>query len=258
MKRLYKSLIRENDEHWRDNLLGATLNQKLESAILEKHSWENARERLQTRMKQLDKKRHVKSLDLLPNVADNVFCATLDSKGKILDIGFNVAGDLIIDNFGVLLAGLIRSPVASQLYVMLNNVSGVARALYIYSKTSNGQANWTSGYGFEVTAGTRLQVGSSNAAAARNQYSIQTPFEAAPENGRFGSSTGVYGGGAVSFSGAVSAGGSGTVNETGFFGYWPYNLTSTCDEFMLFRDVLSSGVSFVAGNTLNVSYSINL
>ena len=61
------------------------------------------------------------------------------------------------------------------------------------------------------------------------------------------------------FSEAISAGGSGTVNETGFFGYWWFQDNSgTLHTYMLFHDILGAGVAFVAGNTINLSYATTM
>ena len=106
-------------------------------------------------------------------------------------------------------------------------------------------------------AGTQFQLGSSTTAPTRADYKINTALGTAPESGLFSTGIGSYASGYVSIGGAISAGGSGTVNETGVFGYWFSATNSTPYSFMLFHDVLSSGVSYVAGNTLYVSYSIS-
>jgi hypothetical protein len=123
---------------------------------------------------------------------------------------------------------------------------------------------WNSGIstGY-VYPGTLLQLGSSTTAATRIDYKINTALGTAPESGLFATGNGVYGGSSgsgaasMSFSGSVSAGGTGTVNEAGFFGQFTM-ISGTITTFMLFHDVLSSGVAYVAGNILPLSYSIQL
>ena len=53
----------------------------------------------------------------------------------------------------------------------------------------------------------------------------------------------------ISFGNVLIAGGSGTINEIGLFGYW-YWIQGAADTYMLCRDVLGAGVSYVAGNPL--------
>lgn len=188
----------------------------------------------------------------MENVSEGAMVAVTAAKtNKILDIGFNVAEDLILDNFGFFLAGLIRTPINAQTTFVMVDVTG---------------ANMTFGVGgtypfchTNSIYGTWLQVGTGTTPAARGDYIIETAFGTAPENARFGSSPGGYGAGSgsLSFSGAVSAGGSGTVNEQGFF-MQGFNTSQQNKIVMWFHDILGSGVAFVAGNTINASYGVTL
>ena len=112
---------------------------------------------------------------------------------------------------------------------------------------------WNSAYGL---TGTEMQLGSGTTAAMRTDYAIETALGSAPESGRFSTTQGSYNAGYVSFAGAITAGGSGMVNETGFFGAWNTNADNNVSRFMLFRDILGSSVNYTAGNILNCSYSI--
>ena len=249
-------LIRKNDEHWRDNLPGLTLNAKLERAILERHSWENARERLQLRMKLLDKKRHSKALDLMPNVSDNVFCAVLNPKRRILDVGFNVAGDLILDNFGYWLAGWFRTPSQIQTNITIKNDANVAKPLCVW-RNASGYRSFNNGLGISINCGSYVRMGSSTANPTRADYNVGAALGSSPENGWLPTNSGSYVNNLVSLAGAITAGGSGTVNETGLF-LTCIDDNSQAVNWMIFHDLLGSGVSFVAGNALTASYSISI
>jgi len=94
--------VRKNDEHWRDNLIGCTFSKRLEQAALRRHTYESALTRLDIQKQRLQRLLSGKKADLLPNLHESVMCAVLEPKSKkIVDIGFNVPEDIILDNFGV-------------------------------------------------------------------------------------------------------------------------------------------------------------
>ncbi len=254
---MYKNQVRRTDEHWRDNLIGLTLDKRLERAAMRKHGLESQLLRLEMQKGLIQKQIAGRRVELLPNIYEGAMCTATDKNRKILDVGFSTPEDLILDNFGKWLASWI-TPIATTVTASLKDLTNTARTLRVYGVIGTGVA-MTIAYGSLMDCGTVLQVGSGSTAAARANYAIQTAFGTAPENTQFGCSVGSYGGGAISFSGAVTAGGSGTVNETGFFAVFNYgNSTPSYATFMLFHDILGSGVSFVAGNSLIVSYSITL
>lgn len=241
-----------NDEHWRDNLIGLTLNKRIEKAIISRHSLESQLERLELQRGLLQRKIRGGRVELFPNIFEGVMCAVTDKKRKILDIGFNTPEDLILDNFGKWLAAFVTPPAQAAISVILTDVANSSQTF----KTISASSGYFNTYDI-VQIGTRLQVGSGSTAAARANYAIQTAFGTSPESGRFATGVGSYAAGYVSLSGAISAGGSGTVNETGFFGVWA-NTANAQKEIMLFHDILGAGVGFVAGNSIIVSYSIAL
>ena len=247
-----------NDEHWRDNLIGCTFSKRLEEAALRRHGIESALTRMDVQKQHLLKLLTGRKAELLPNMHESVMCAVLEPKNrKIIDVGFNDPKDLILDNFGKWLAAFVRSPIAgSGKTVVLPDSSNTNRTLYIYDMDATTTHGFQYGAAGGSPTGTQVQVGSGSSDPARSDYAIQTAFGAAPENAAFDTGSGSYSSGYVSFSGAITAGGSGTINETGFFGKW--YLYNASYLFMLFHDKLTSGVAFTAGQTLNVSYSIEL
>jgi hypothetical protein len=272
------SEIRKNDEHWRDNLVGMSYNKNLERSIHKRHMLETLPVKMEMQKQSIDEllkrqaqKKKVDLLKLLPNIYESAVVAAVNPKNKkILDIGFNTPEDLILDNFGKWLAAIIQTPTAwfantSFATVTLKDTANTDRAVPTYANAvSSYMAAFNSMASSTTTlTGTKLQVGSGTTAAARSNYTIQTAFGSAPENTRFPTGPGSYASGYVVVSGSVAAGGSGTVNETGFFGTWNYGTPGTSSgygvaDFMLFHDILGSGVAFAAGNLLMTSYSINL
>jgi hypothetical protein len=246
---MYQNPISKIDEHWKDNLIGETFNKRLEKAI--------HRRAQQETFEWLMDKYEKKSKLFQPRLHETVVVAALNPKNrKILDVGFNKPNDLILANFGNFLGGVVRAPITTaSAAVNLNDNTNTARAFQIYGPY-NGTNFFLSG-STGGSLGTYLQLGSGTTAATRADYKITTALGTAPESGQFATSNGIYGGGAMSFSGSVSAGGAGTVNETGFFGSW-ISTNGTTYVIMLFHDILSSGVAYVAGNILPLSYSIQM
>jgi hypothetical protein len=238
-------------EHWQDNLIGLSWNDRLKDAIAQKYLRE-----IRLAKAELD----LKTLDLgetpIQSTIECTFFTALKSpsKPKIEDIGFSIPEDMFTNNFGLWLAGFFQG--ANQLkpsggqFTGINEANGGLSGLIYATYYSSYQ------YPFNNTTGmgTQFKIGSSNAAAARTQYAIQTAFGTAPESTRFPTGPGCYAvaGGVISFCGAITAGGSGTVNEVALFGNW-YNGVE-----MLARDVLGGGVAFVAGNSLVATGAISI
>lgn len=256
------SLIRKNDEHWRDNVIGLTFNKRLENEIMKRHNTERLAAVYENKLLEY---RKTGKIDFEHQMSEGAFCTAIHHD-KISDIGFNCVDDLLTNNFWSWFGGIVKSPsivstTAGYNTVALTDIANTSRTVRVYGGISGantfGTFNaYTSGDAFSV--GTQIQLGSGSTAAVLADYNIETAFGTAPESGRFSTGAGGAGGGAISFSGAISAGGADTVNEMGWFGCWIYlnGNTSTLGYFLLCHDILSSGVAFVAGDTLNASYSI--
>lgn len=261
------SLIRRNDEHWKSNLVGLTFTKKLESAMLQRHSLEVGIERAETHLKemrlQLQRVNGVtpQKLRVLQSINECSAVTVTNPDGKIVDVGFNCADDLILDNFGKWLAGIAAAPTsvgdgAGYTTVTLNDTGNTARTVAIYREPSADAYSTFSAPVVTGVMGSYIQLGDSDTAATRADFNIGSALPDAPESSMFGTSTGSYGSGAISFSGAVTAGGASTAKEMGWFCKWKYGVT--IGTFMLFHDLLVPTVAYVAGQTLNASYSITL
>ena len=184
------------------------------------------------------------------------FATVIISQGDIIQgITQSKPNNLILDNFGTVLAGLMRAPVAAVTNVSIPDITNTARTLPIYTINSDTKGWCTYAVGKEI--GTQLKVGAGVTAAARADYQIETDFGTAPESGHFDSGSGSYAGGSIAVAGAIVAGGAGTINEVGFFGHWSYGAAVRA-LFMLFHDILVSGEAFVLGQTITAAYTINL
>lgn len=182
------------------------------------------------------------------------FSTVIISKDKIIkSVGQSKRNNLILDNFGVFLAGLIRAPVSANTESgNFTAKDGTPNAWHMYRDVAD-QFEFNDGSG----AGFHLQCGSGVTPATRSDYSIQTPLPTAPEDDVFPTGNGSYAGGAVSLAGAVSCGGAGTVNETVLYAYLN-NKSNAIENVAFFHDLLVSGEAFVLGDTITVTYTVNL
>jgi len=174
-----------------------------------------------------------------------------DKNGKVLRQAKSRTNNLILNNFGIWLAGLIRTPVTAAGTVVLTDIVPSAQTVTLFSGAPGSAFNVVN-----AATGTQVQVGSGQTPAQRGDTNIQTPFATAPENTRFATGPGSYTGGVITFSGSITAGGNGTIYEVGFFAAW--SAATVLKYFMLFHDLLATGVSFVATNIIIVSYSVQL
>lgn len=226
--------LEESNSLWTEQYVGAKFSKRLEEELMAEHY---------ERMLKETRRR----------IFESVVVSVLDKRRRIKGIGLNAPNDLILNNFGKWLAALIRTPVSSDTTTSLTTDAGAGATVYIYA---------TAGRTFNDTDATRslgtyLRVGGGATAPARDDYAIETPFGTSPESGYFGTGSGSYAAAAISFSGAITAGGAGTVREAGFFGQWRRYSPGANLTFMLFHDAISA-VAFVLGNTITVAYTINL
>ena len=185
------------------------------------------------------------------SVKIQAFVEVRDLSGKVVARGKSKPNNLILDNFGTWLAGFIRAVGAGSTTVSLVDSAGATQSVALIGSTS--QFNNTS----LGSVGTKFQAGSGSTTPARADYAITTAFATEPEKSMFDTGTGSYAVGAISVSGSITAGGSGRINEVGLF-MCLYAVGAPNKYFMLFHDLISPGVDFVAAQIITVSYSITL
>jgi len=168
--------------------------------------------------------------------------------------------NLILDNFGSFLAGLISHVgKLSSFTVDVVGDDGLTKTIMVITPEPDTSGSYYFGnVGWEDLGG-HMRIGSGTTAPARGDYKIETPFTVAPESDYFDAGTASYSAGTITISGSITAGGSGTINETGFF----LKMQDKDDYavrhmIMLFHDAVSPGVSFSAGDSITVEYSVSL
>jgi len=181
----------------------------------------------------------------------------IDDQNIIKGISQSRPNNLILDNFGYWLSAMFRAPAEAVFDVVgMKDTGGNAETVRTYGPQAANASSFCNYKTGQVT-GTYMQVGSGSTAAARDDVAIETAFGTAPEDAHFVTGSGSYAAAAVSVAGAITAGGNGTIAETGLIAKW-LNASQVAKLFLLFHDILASTEAFTAGNTITVAYTINL
>jgi len=167
-----------------------------------------------------------------------------DKNGKIIS-------NLILDQFGILLAGMFKGGTLIK-SVVINDINNFASTLIVNSLSL---VNFNERNDITVL----FQVGSGVTAPTRQDFFIETAFGTAPEQSGIATGIPVWNSGLGNFKniGSIIAGGAGTINETILRPNWQ-DSGSVFRSFTLFRDIISPGVPFIAGQTIAVEYTVQL
>lgn len=175
--------------------------------------------------------------------------------GIIKGIGQSKRNNLILDNFGIILAELFTTPSMNQDTASVKDILNASTVFQFYGDATASDEPFTKNH---INLGTLMQVGSGVTAATRADYAIETALGTAPEDDIFDTGSGSYAAGSIGVSGAISAGGAGTINETLMVFKLHESVGSNVADVALFHDILASGEAFVLGETITVTYTINL
>lgn len=196
-----------------------------------------------------------KTLGYLPRPCA-VSLVSVVENGEVKSIGGSIPEDLILDQFGIIYNAYFRPSEVGQVNITVTDTGGVDRSIIPrIAFASNGMNKALS-----QALGTEIQVGQGSTLPARANVDIETVFAGAPESGRVGTGLGGYnsGLGQVTVSTVISpTSASGTVSESGLFWVLADNVT-TVRTFMILHDLVSPGVSFVAAQAINVTYTWQL
>ena len=186
---------------------------------------------------------------------------TIHDKGEIKSLGASVPSDLIMDNFGELLKVLSYQIITGANETQaLTDITNSAISVFLRDMNA-GQ----SGFTFLNTAsasrsfGVRLQVGSSGTTPTRQDFNIGTPFGTSPEDTPFNTNVAGYnsGNGQITFGNNITAGGAGTVAEA-IAQLFIIDTSAVAKVVMIFRDLISPSLAFIAGQTIAVDWVIQI
>jgi len=197
------------------------------------------------------------------SIDKKALCFVLDKK-EIMGLGGStlmkdkdgkIISNLILDQFGVWLAGLFSFQSASQRNITIKSTGGINKTVAVYTA---GTFFGTLQGG--LTVGAKIQVGQGSTSPTRADFTIETPFGTAPESAAFvAPSNPVYNSGLGNFkySSTINAGGAGTISESILTARWR-DIGLTIDNYILFRDIISPSVTFISGQTIALEYTVQL
>jgi len=199
-------------------------------------------------------------------ISKRALCFILD-KNEIISVGGStlikdkktgeIVSNLILDQCGIWLASLFKKTDGSIVAMpLIKDTGGANRNFFSYG--NNTARPWNnSGLG---SLGMQLRIGSSSTTPTRLDFKIASPFVTAPESLVFNAVTNpVWNSGLGNFKyiASITAGGSGTINESILLGNWLDN-SDTVRKLALFRDIISPASSFVIGQSIALEYTIQL
>jgi len=241
MKQQYILLRKEND--LLNSLIGQSFNQK-------------SKFEADKILKQIHKQADQYSME-------KAMCYVLD-KGEIKGVGGSslmknektgeIVSDLILDQFGVLFAGVMSRFRGIDKIIQLKSKTG---ALINLRAIGAGTTFPQTGFG---GIGNSFQVGSGTTPPARTDFNIETAFVNAPENtNMFPATDPVFNSGLGNFKmiASITGGGSGTISESIWIGRF-LNTSNATNEYTFFRDSISPAVPFIAGQTIALEYTVQL
>jgi len=159
-------------------------------------------------------------------------------------------GDPFTKNFAMLMYSLVD--LDGYRCVSAVDTGGTSRSLcydYSYSSSSYGERN------YPYAAGTAIGIGTGTGAFSVNDYTLTNPIWAtvsSPTVSIVGNKANIT----VSASFSLSA--ARTISEVGLKSTYEYGAGDGTAGFLLLRDVLSTPISAVAGDTVTVTYIIRI
>lgn len=203
----------------------------------------------------LEEKRKI--LDSNPFEISLVYVTDLKSK-EIKSIGGSIPKDLIMNNFGEFWAGMNRIPtqVGASITPGLVDDTNTVRVIGLNIGATS-EYNNTGGGG---AIGSEIAVGQGSTAAARTDFNIETNFaNGGPEDTKGSTLSGGYNSslGQVSVSRTITpTAGTGTVTESAIFFEWIF--VGGVGGFLIARDIISPGVSFIIAQAITIVYTWQL
>ena len=172
-----------------------------------------------------------------------------DKNGKIVS-------NLVLDQLGKFMAGIFDKSILANRTVSLKDAGGGTFSYSTYSDIGFPQKfNLTSGVPLSEQ-GVKLQVGQGTTPPVRTDFDLETDFATVPENALFAVTTPVWNSSLGNFkdTGSIVAGGSGTINESILAMIWR-TTTGVVKTLILYRDIISPGQSFIAGQSIALEYT---
>jgi len=163
-----------------------------------------------------------------------------------------IISNLILDQFGIFLAQFFGRITTGSRNVTIKDFLGVNQTVGVYRTAQS--------FNVLSNVGIFVKVGSGSTVPARTDFKIETSFGTTPEDvGFVATSDPVFssGLGNLKYAAIITAGGSGTINESTLGSQWQ-NIFAVAKGFTLFRDIISPSQAFIAGQTIALEYTVQL
>lgn len=165
--------------------------------------------------------------------------------------------DLLLDNFGQMLAGIHASKSTFQFKdTIIVDEGSLTKVTRTVGGGTSGHWNDTA----NGASGMRVQIGADPTPVTRGDVKIGVPFSVGPQAGKI---VPVGPGGWNSALGIIQQSSSivtstlgGQIEECGLFG--AFNNTTAATTFMIAHDNVSPALIFIAGETVNIDYTFTL
>jgi len=175
----------------------------------------------------------------------------VQEKKEIKSLGASIPNDLIMDNFGNLLAGIHRPVLVGAKSFTIQDLGNVLRTMRAFTSNPNSHNN---------AGQRRIQIGKGTTAPTRQDFNIESPFT----NGGAEDLSQIYSNGGlnsalgqVKFSIVLTTTGAGVISET----INTYNGRDTAGggrTWIWTRDLISPTSSFIGGQQVFVEYTWQL
>lgn len=192
--------------------------------------------------------------NVLPSMEAALVLVENEATHEIEDLGGTLPGDLFVDQYGTLRAGEIVAP-GLEVVVSLSDTGGAPRNVIAITSSNAQHKSWNNPSASSINTGSQIQIGSGVTAPTRADVAIETAFGTAPESGLFNTGSGSYAVGAITFSGSISSGGAGTINEA-LYAIALVDSGGTQRKVAACHDA-TTATAFIAGKSITVQYSIS-
>lgn len=173
---------------------------------------------------------------------------TATENNEIKGIGMSTLNDLLLDNWGLILGGILDG--TSRNNITLIDETGIGSFQFRVWGTQ-AQIMFTTNSG---AVGSQIKVGTGVTPATRQDFRMQTLF-ATLVSGNGGYNSGL---GKIDIPATAIAGSSAIISETGLFGRWKAWAFLVIKTLMIAHDNISPTVSVINGQSINVDYELIL
>jgi len=188
-------------------------------------------------------------------VVDNSEIKGVGGSTLLKDKDGKIHSNLIMNNFGILLAALFKKFDTADIITTVKDIVNVDQTVRVYGDN----ATWTDNNAGALSIGAFVQIGSGITGPTRTDFALETAFGTAPESGNIVATTNpVFSSPNFKYLGSISAGGSGTINESVMTLGLRRSGGGARVDTLCFRDIISPAVGFSIGQSVALEYTVQI